>query len=366
MKRFASAFVVLLVGLVLGGLLAGHYLHGDAVQPGPVPPSVPKEFASYRDIVKKVLPAVVSIESKAKARKRRGVDSDATLGFGSGVLVDPKGVVLTNYHVVEGADQFEITLTDGRTFTSKDVKTDPKTDLAVIRFPTKQALPYLELGDSDAMEVGDRVLAVGAPFGLSGSVTHGIISAKNRNLRVNLYEDFLQTDAAINPGNSGGPLINLEGKLIGVNSAIKSRSGGFQGVGLAIASNLAGKVMHQLIKDGVVHRGYLGVQIKDVVDDDQAEKLGLKTGERGVLVDVVDEDGPSGKAGLKKGDVIVALGGRAIKDTKTLVNAVVDLPLNKEVSLNVFRDGKPKTLQVTIEEQPSDFGRKLKMRDDDQ
>src|SRR5262249_24524201 len=156
-----------------------------------------------------------------------------------------KGVILTNNHVVDGAESVEVVLTDGRKFTSKDVKADVKTDLAIVRIDAKIPLPYLELGDSDQMEIGDRVLAAGAPFSLTGSVTAGIISAKGRSLRMNMYEDFLQTDAAINPGNSGGPLVNLEGKVVGINSAIKSRNGGFQGVGMAVASNLAKNVVQQ-------------------------------------------------------------------------------------------------------------------------
>src|SRR6185437_13870452 len=163
-----------------------------------------------------------------------------------------KGVILTNFHVVDGASQVVVHLSDGRKFISKDVKSDPKTDLALVRIEAPAALPFLELGDSDAMEIGDRVLAVGAPFGLAGTVTHGIISAKGRSLHLNMYEDFLQTDAAINPGNSGGPLVNLRGEVVGVNSAIKSRSGGFQGIGLAIPSNMAKTVCDQLGKDGSV------------------------------------------------------------------------------------------------------------------
>src|SRR5205807_9439202 len=155
---------------------------------------------------------------------------------------------------------------------------DPKTDLAIVRIQAKAPLPYLELGDSSMMEIGDRVLAIGAPFGLTGTVTSGIISAKGRSLHMNMYEDFLQTDAAINPGNSGGPLVNLEGKVIGINSAIKSRSGGFQGIGLAIASNLGKNIVNALIKDGVVRRGYLGVGIRDV-DDELDTELGLKEAE---------------------------------------------------------------------------------------
>src|SRR5205807_2989303 len=186
------------------------------------------------------------------------------------------GVVLTNYHVVAGADRVEVQLADGRKFLSRDIKGDRKNDLALVRLETKSPLPSLELGDSDAMEIGDRVLAVGAPFGLTGTVTAGIVSAKGRhNLQMNMYEDFLQTDAAINPGNSGGPLVNLQGQVIGINAAIKSRTGGFQGIGLAVASNLAKNIMDKLLKDGVVHRGYLGVQIQDLTPA-VAERLGLK------------------------------------------------------------------------------------------
>jgi serine protease Do len=205
------------------------------------------------------------------------------------------------------------------------------------------------------MEIGDRVLAVGAPFGLTGTVTAGIVSAKGRNgLNMNMYEDFVQTDAAINPGNSGGPLVNLEGKVVGINSAIKSRSGGFQGIGLAVASNLAKNVMTQLLKDGVVRRGFLGIQIKDL-DPDVAERLGLK-GKNGVLVAQVHEGAPAAKGGVKDGDVIVGLGGKPVKDGHELQRLVAALPLGKPTELAVVRDGKTLMLSVTIEEQPKEFG----------
>ncbi|HEV3257625.1 MAG TPA: trypsin-like peptidase domain-containing protein, partial [Gemmataceae bacterium] len=258
MARWSIALVSLVAGGVAGVFLAGPLLQGQA----PVPPVFPKELSSYRDVVKRVLPAVVMIEVKAKpaATRKSGSgkrqsspfddqripddlrkffegqpqqfgdeDDGPTMGLGSGFVVDPKGVILTNNHVVDGASEVEVHFKDGRTLVSKDIKTDSKTDLAIVRVEAQAALPYLELGDSDAMEIGDRVLAVGAPFGLDGSVTAGIISAKGRSLHMNMYEDFLQTDAAINPGNSGGPLVNLEGRVIGIDSAIKSRSGGFQG-----------------------------------------------------------------------------------------------------------------------------------------
>lgn len=378
MKRWAIAIVFLCIGLTVGFYLAGAVLHG---QPPIEVPVIPREMTSYRDVVKKVLPAVVSIEAKAKPSSRPlprrpspddpripegfrrffenqpqqgNSDDGRNLGFGSGFIVDPNGVILTNHHVVEDADSVEVTLTDGRKYTSRDIKADSKTDLAIIRLEVKAKLPYLEFGNSDAMEIGDRVLAAGAPFGLTGSVTHGIVSAKGRSLRMNMYEDFLQTDAAINPGNSGGPLLSLEGKVIGINSAIKSRSGGFQGVGLAISSNLARDIMARLLKEGVVRRGYLGVQIRDLLDAEEAARLGAADG--GVQVTSVFEGSPSEKAGLKKDDVILSLGGRPIKESRELQLAVAALPLNKAIELRIVRDGKPTTLQVVIEEQPEDFG----------
>jgi serine protease Do len=347
-------------------------------------------------VVKRVLPAVVRIEvesvprSKAKQltpKQRPGVD-DPTLrrffddsklpeefrkffdrlpapqfqfpddvphhGLGSGFIVDPKGVVLTNHHVVKGAGQVTVRLNDGRHFISEDIKSDPKSDLAVVRINAKAALPYLEMGNSESMEIGDRVLAVGAPFGLTGSVTAGIVSAKGRNLHTNMYEDFLQTDAAINPGNSGGPLVNLEGKVIGINTAIKSRSGGSQGVGLAIASNLAKNVMAQLLKDGVVHRGYLGVQIS-ALEPAVAEHLGVAN-KQGVLVGKVFNGTPAAKASMHDGDIITTLAGKPVTDAAGLQHVVADLPVGKPVEVQVVRDGKAKTITVTIEEQPREFG----------
>jgi serine protease Do len=375
--------ICLMVGGLSGSFVAGPMLLGQ----NPGSPAVPKEPTSYRDVVKKVLPAVVSIEARAKAKpavdrqtprrrprpddpfvpeefrrffeemERRQLDPEESpaLGLGSGFLIDPKGVILTNYHVVAGADQVEIQLKDGRKFLSKNIHGDRKTDLAIVKIDAKGSLPCLELGDSDSMEIGDRVLAVGAPFGLTGSVTAGIVSSKGRNgLNVNMYEDFIQTDAAINPGNSGGPLVNLEGKVIGINSAIKSRSGGFQGVGLAIASNFAKKIMQSLSKDGVVHRGYLGIQMAELKPD-VAVRLDVKD-QAGVVVEQVYDGTPAAKAGLQEGDIVTGMAGKPIKDGKTLQQSVLELPLGKPVALTVVRDGKPKNLQVTIEEQPSDFG----------
>jgi serine protease Do len=204
------------------------------------------------------------------------------------------------------------------------------------------------------MEVGDRVLAVGAPFGLASSVTHGIISAKSRNIRINQYEDFLQTDAAINPGNSGGPLVNLEGKVIGINSAIKSRSGGFQGVGLAISSNLSKDIMKQLLKDGVVKRGYLGVSARDI-DAELAAKLGVKQNS-GVLVTNIFEQSPAAKSGLKPGDIVEAIAGKPIHDGLALQKIIASTPLNQPVEVQLTRNGTAVRMKLVIEEQPDEFG----------
>jgi serine protease Do len=390
MKRWPILLLGLAVVLAAGAYVVGPTLLGQ----GPKTPAAAKELTSYRDLVKQVLPAVVSIEArsspiKVKQSPRRNPRFEGEQspddprkqlpeefrrffeempfgpldrptpkqGFGSGFLIDAKGTVLTNFHVVDGANQVTIELQDGRKFVSRDIKGDRRSDLAIVRLNVKdgKALPFLELGDSDQMEIGDRVLAVGAPFGLTGTVTQGIVSGKGRNgFNMNMYEDFLQTDAAINPGNSGGPLVNLEGKVIGINSAIKSRTGGFQGVGLAIASNLAKNIVNALVKDGVVHRGYLGVQIRDLPTD-VASHLGLKD-KSGVVVGQVFDDSPAAKAGMLAGDVITAINGKIIKDGRVLQATVAGLPLNKSVPVAVIRDGKTQELSVTILEQPGEFG----------
>lgn len=383
MKRLLVA--PLMLGILAGGYLVGSLTHGQApVKPAPAVTNVPKDLASYRDIVKQVLPAVVSLEAKTKNiqvnRKpaqplpndpripeefrrhfeefRQFPDMDAPRqGFGSGFFVDPSGVILTNFHVVDGAESVTVLTHDGRKFTSKNIRGDRRTDLAIVTLDNKAGVqfPYLELGDSDAMEIGDRVLAIGAPFGLAGSVTQGIVSSKGRaGLNMNMYEDFVQTDAAINPGNSGGPLVSLDGKVVGINAAIKSRSGGFQGVGLAVSSNLAKNVVQALRTDGIVQRGYLGVQIRDL-SLEIAQRLGLKDN-RGVLVGEVFDKSPGAKAGIEAGDIILAIDGKLVKDGKSLQLTVASLPLNKPVDFTIFRDGLTRTLPVAIEAQPDDFG----------
>ncbi len=242
----------------------------------------------------------------------------------------------------------------GANFIPKNIRGDRSTDLAIIILDHKGPFPTLTLGDSDAMEIGDRVLAVGAPFGLTGSVTSGIISAKGRNgLKMNQYEDFLQTDAAINPGNSGGPLVNLDGQVVGINAAIKSRSGGFQGVGLAAASNLAKRVVMALRTEGIVRRGYLGVQIREL-SADVATRLKVPD-EAGIAVAQVFENTPAARGGLRDGDIIIELAGKRIKDANSFQRLVAYLPLKQAVEIQVLRDRQPLALNVTVEEQPKEF-----------
>ncbi|MDB5306001.1 MAG: hypothetical protein JWO38_203 [Gemmataceae bacterium] len=354
-----SRWPLLVTGLglgLLGGAAAQQQLIG---QPPPAPPPMPRELASFSPVVKRVLPAVVSIEGKAKAASktpsRPAQPDDSDPGFGSGVLIDPTGVVLTNNHVVQDVESVEVTLNDGRKFTSRDIRRDPKTDLAIIKLDSKEPLPFLEFADSDATEVGDRVLAAGSPFGLTGSVTHGIVSGKSRtNLRLNPYEDWLQTDAAVNPGSSGGPLVNLEGKVVGITAAIKTRSGGFSGVGLAVTSNLCKMISAQLLKDGVVRRGYLGVNVRDL-DAALAAKLGVKP-DGGVIVSKITENSPAGKAGVVVGDVIMLVAGQAIRSSRDVQRVASGLPLGQPADVTVIRDGKLIVAKVVIEEQPAAYG----------
>jgi serine protease Do len=344
--RITLAVACLTVGAIVG-LSFGDHLHGQAVNVPP-PPAIPKELTSYREVVKQVLPAVVSIEARGGKKAK-----DENLGSGSGVLVDPAGVIITADHVVEGAESAEVTLADGRRFSSSLIRRDSKTDLAIIRINSDAPLPFLNFSDSDSIEVGDRVLAVGAPFGLSGSVTHGIVSAKGRNnLKLNTYEDFIQTDAAVNPGNSGGPLVGLDGRIVGINSAIKSRSGGFQGVGLAISSNLARDVSQQLLRKGSVSRGYLGIGVREL---DAAALKRLKI-DGGVMISKVYDNTPAAKSKLKEGDVIVSIGGAAVKDAASLPQVVAKLPLNQSTELQYFRGGARYAAKIVIEEQPVDYG----------
>ncbi len=275
-------------------------------------------------------------------------------GLGSGVIIDAQnGVILTNSHVVDGADEITVRLHDGREYKASDVKTDPDSDLAVVRIPKAENLQAAKLGDSSNMEIGDWVVAVGSPFGLELSVTTGIVSAKGRGLASSQGVNFLQTDAAINPGNSGGPLFNLEGEVIGINTAIASRSGGFNGIGFAIPSNTAKWVSQQLVKDGQVRRAYLGVGIQQITNG-LAEQFDVLPNS-GVLISQVMPDTPAAKAGLKAGDIVTRFADREVSTPLQLQETVQQLPLGTTHTMEVLRDGQKRTLQVDLQARPEEF-----------
>ncbi len=325
---------------------------------------------AFRSVAKKVSPAVVFIkvekesevvmpefpfgdeffrrffgappmpEHQPKTRKRKAV------GQGSGFIISPDGLIMTNNHVVGDADKVTVRLLDGREFTADTIGTDPATDIALIKIDETD-LPFLKLGDSDKLEVGDWVLAVGNPFGLSHTLTAGIVSAKGRSgIGLNDYENFIQTDAAINPGNSGGPLVNLDGEVVGINTAIFSRSGGYMGIGFAIPINMAKKIRDQLVKHGKVIRGRLGVYIQDLTPD-LAESFGIDKN-KGILVAQVIEDSPAEKAGLKRGDVILRIDGDPVGKVADFRNRIALTAPGTKVTLLVLRDGKRKKIKVTI------------------
>lgn len=291
---------------------------------------------------------------------QRQMPSRPSQSTGSGVIIDRSGLILTNSHVVAGGGKIKVKLNDGREFEAQDVKTDPGTDLAVVRIKAGDDLPAAPLGNSDDLRVGDWVLALGQPFGLTDTVTAGIISAKGRGIGITEYEEFLQTDAAINPGNSGGPLVNLKGQVIGINTAISSTSGGYQGIGFAVPVNVAKWVNQQLDKDGRVRRAYLGVGTQPVTQE-LASQLGMKT-PSGTIVTEVRSGSPAEKAGVKVGDVIVGFAGAKIHDPRQLAAAVARASLEGNQSLVVLRDGKEMTLPVAVQEMPANF--RTSRRDD--
>jgi serine protease Do len=317
-------------------------------------------------VAKAAMPAVVNIASSRTVRGPSALPgpffSDPFFRFfgepelgprrerslGSGVLVTADGVVITNSHVVEGAQDIKVTLADRRELTGKLIGADPKTDLAILKLPGRD-FPILALGDSSRVEVAEVVLAVGNPFGLSQTVTMGIVSAVGRaNLGIADYEDFIQTDAAINPGNSGGALVNVRGELIGINTAIFSQSGGYQGIGFAVPVHMARQVMEQLVSRGAVTRGYLGVAVQEVTPA-IARGLGIPEA-RGILVSDVVRDGPAAKAGLQRGDLITTVDGKPVNDVGHFRNLIAGLAPSTKVKLTVLRGGREQVVDLTVGE----------------
>jgi serine protease Do len=324
-----------------------------------------KMTTSFAPVIKQVSPSVVKVFVSGQATPagfedfpmfrhffgegQRRLELPRQQGIGSGVIVTPDGYVLTNNHVIERASDVKIALQDGREFAAKIVGKDPKTDLAVLKVEAK-SLPAIQMTDSDQVEVGDTVLAIGNPFGIGQTVTTGIVSATGRSALGLDYEDFIQTDAAINPGNSGGALVDAEGRLIGINTAILSRSGGNQGIGFAIPANLARDVMESLIAEGKVTRGHLGVVIQDVTPA-IAKKFNLE-GRSGALIGDVAPRSPAESAGLQSGDVILEFAGKPVKDSRNLKLQVARVKPGEKVEVKVLRDGKEQSLNVKVGEQP--------------
>jgi serine protease Do len=326
---------------------------------------------SYADVIEKAGPAVVTIRSERRVRaprqfpffdnplfrdffgdqlpQSRSNRPQVQMALGSGVIVHADGTILTNHHVVDGAEQIKVELPNHRIFDAKVVGSDPPSDLAVLKIDAKD-LPVLALGDSDKVRVGDIALAIGNPLGIGQTVTAGIISAKSRytGLSDGSFEDFLQTDAPINQGNSGGALIDSTGELIGINSQILSTSGGNIGIGFAIPSNMARNVMDQLIKTGKVHRGQLGIGIQPMTPE-LAQQFGLNE-TRGVLVNSVAENGSAAKAGIRRGDVIVTFNGKPVSDGNTLRNQIAGTAPGTQVKLTILRDKREQEIPVTLGE----------------
>ncbi len=361
---------LLLIGFLMGGFTYYFLSKASAPQYKPFVPQVPSQIQetskAFSEIVRAVSPAVVNI-STTKTIRRQSPPFDELFDFlypfpdgksrrwkeqslGSGVIVSANGYIVTNNHVVEKADDIKVFFIDKRSFKAKVVGSDPKTDIAIIKIDAAN-LPVIPWGDSERLQVGEFVLAIGNPFGLSNTVTMGIISAIGRtDVGIADYENFIQTDAAINPGNSGGPLVNMKGELIGINTAIFSKTGGYQGIGFSVPSNMVINVMDQLIKKGKVTRGWIGVTIQELTPE-IAQKFGMNTIEGVIVTDVV-KGGPAFKAGLARGDVILEFNDKKIKDASVLRNIVAQSEVNQQIRLKIMRQGKEIHISVAVSELP--------------
>ncbi len=376
---FYSSVAASLVAFVTGtavSLFVGNsnrispFAQADAAAYAAGPAAAGQALPDFVSLAKKVGPSVVNVstvQTRATAEEMPGSGDDPfsqfwqrffggqiprgpqrQSGLGSGFIIDRDGTILTNYHVVDGADKITVTLSDGQSYTGKVVGKDQKTDIAIIKIDAHQDLPTVNLGDSDQLQVGEWVMAIGDPFGLDHTVTSGIVSAKGRHIGNGPYEDFIQTDASINPGNSGGPLVNLRGEVVGINTAIFSQSGGNIGIGFAIPTNLVKDLLPQLRAKGKIVRGFLGATIQKVTPE-IAETMELKQAQ-GALVSDLTKDGPAERAGVKIGDVILALDGKQIKDSADLPLQVARLAPGKTVQAKVLRNGKELTLPITVGE----------------
>jgi serine protease DegQ len=330
--------------------------------PAAAAPAQPPNSAGYRAAARRAAPAVVSIVASKMARRPQtddprfrfffgdGANAQQQTGLGSGVIVSPEGYLLTNNHVIEGADEIEVQLADGRQGRARVVGTDPETDLALLKIDLDR-LPTVAFGDAPSLQVGDLVLAIGNPFNVGQTVTAGIVSALGRRqLGLSTFENFIQTDAAINPGNSGGALVDANGNLVGINTAIFSRSGGNLGIGFAIPVDTAKQVMDGLVREGQVTRGWIGVEPRDLTPE-IAESFGLPVKE-GVLITGVLADGPASKGGLKPGDVVVKIAGRPVANTVELMSAVAALKPQSEAAIGVQRGEKAIDITLTVAQRP--------------
>ncbi|MGB9142544.1 MAG: Do family serine endopeptidase, partial [Aestuariivirga sp.] len=378
---------------VLASAAFGALVFGIVAAPISVAPAQAQleQLPSVADLAEQLLPSVVeiSVQSKAESdgqamqlpelpenspfkdffdeflkKQRKGQapeQEDRTVNsMGSGFVVDPSGLIVTNNHVVEGAENIEVHFQDSTILKAELVGRDPKTDLAVIRVKPDKPLPVVAFGDSDVLRIGEWVVAIGNPFGLGGSVSLGIVSARNRDINAGPYDDFIQTDAAINKGNSGGPLFNLKGEVVGINTAIFSPSGGSVGIGFSVPANTAKGVVAQLIKYGETRRGWFGVKIQSVTDD-IAESMAMGKA-RGALIADVTKTGPAEKAGIEPGDVVIEFNGKPVKEMKDLPRIVADTEIGTKVPVKIFRKGKE--LEITAEVGRLEDGEKVVAQQD--
>lgn len=378
-NKIGIIVVFLLIGILIGGVSFYLLEKATGTHKGYAPftmPNVPRQIIdtskAFSEIAGAVSPSVVNISTTKVMKREAGPSLEDPFfdllnpfrnfkmprkwkeqSMGSGVIVSADGFIITNNHVVEQADEIRVTLFDKRSFKAKMIGADTKTDIAIVKIEA-DSLRAAQWGDSDKLQVGEFVLAIGNPYGLSHTVTMGIISAVGRaNVGIADYEDFIQTDAAINPGNSGGPLVNIKGELIGVNTAIFSRSGGYQGIGFAVPSNMTRLVMNQLVDKGKVTRGWLGVTIQELTPE-LSQKFGLKN-EKGALIGDIAKGSPAEKSGLKRGDIILEYNGKKISDVGNLRNMVAQSKVGSEISITILRGGKEYAVRVLIVELPKDI-----------